>query len=121
MANLRLKFVHSVRDRYGKTRHYFRRSGFKSARLPGLPGSTEFMRAYQAALGGAAARIEIGVSRSTPGSVAAAVALYYQSVSFGSLGPATQQVRRRILNQFREGIGWPRSNRSASRSWWLRR
>jgi integrase len=42
---------------------------------------------------------------SKPGSVAAAVALYYQSISFGSLGPATQQVRRRILDRFREDWG----------------
>jgi hypothetical protein len=106
VAALRLKFVHSVHDRYGKTRHYFRRPGFKSAPLPGLPGSTEFMQAYQAALaGGNEARIEIGISRSKPGSVAAAVALYYQSISFGSLGLATQQVRRRILNRFRDDWG----------------
>jgi hypothetical protein len=106
VANLRLKFVHSVRDRHGKTRHYFRRPGFKSVRLPGLPGSAEFMAAYQASLaGGGAVRIEIGVSRSKPGSVAAAVALYYQSISFGSLGHATQQVRRRILDRFRDDWG----------------
>jgi integrase len=106
MAKLPLSFVHSVRDRHGKTRHYFRKPGFKSVRLPGLVGSAEFMEAYQASLGGgAAARIEIGASRSPPGSVAAAVALYYQSISFGSLGPATKQVRRRILDRFREDWG----------------
>jgi hypothetical protein len=84
-----LQFVHSVRDRHGRTRHYFRRLGFKSVRLPGLPGSAEFNRAYEAAkAGGTAARIEIGASRSKPGSVAAAVALYFGSIAFGNLAPS---------------------------------
>jgi hypothetical protein len=73
--------------------------------LPGLPGSPEFNRAYETALAGETAPIEVGVSRSKPGSVAAAVATYYQSISFGSLGPATKQVRRRILDRFREEWG----------------
>ncbi len=106
VAKLPLKFVHAVRDRHGKTRHYFRRAGFKSVRLPGLPGSAEVMAAYQAALAGeTASRIEIGASRSEPGSVAAAVALYYQSIAFGRLGPATKQVPRRILDRFRDDWG----------------
>jgi integrase len=101
---VKLPYVHSVRDRRGKQRHYFRKAGFKRAPLPGLPGSAEFNRAYEAALAGET-RIEVGVSRSKPGSVAAAVAAYYQSISFGSLGPATKQVRRRILDRFRDEWG----------------
>ena len=98
-----LPFVHSVRDRHGRTRHYFRRLGFKSVRLPGLPGSAEFNRAYEAAkAGGAPARIEIGARRNKPGSVAAAVALYFQSMAFGNLAPGTQRDRRRVLEHFRE-------------------
>jgi hypothetical protein len=50
-------------------------------------------------------RLEIGASRSRPGSVAAAVALYFQSMAFGNLGPATRTVRRRILERFRETHG----------------
>jgi integrase len=101
-----LPFVHSVRDRHGRTRHYFRRLGFKSVRLPGLPGAAEFNRAYEAALaGGTPARIEIGASRSKPGSVAAAIALYFQSMAFGSLASGTQRDRRRILEHFREAHG----------------
>ena len=34
-----------------------------------------------------------------------AVATYYQSISFGSLGPATKQVSRRILDNFRDEWG----------------
>ena len=101
-----LPFVHSVRDRHGRTRHYFRRAGFKSARLPGVPGSAEFNRAYEAALAGeTASRIEIGASRNKPGSVTAAVSLYFQSLAFGNLAPGTQRDRRRILEHFREAHG----------------
>jgi integrase len=98
-----LPFVHSVTDRRGRTRHYFRRLGFKRVRLPGEPGSAEFNRAYEAAkAGGTAARVEIGASRSKPGTVAAAVALYFQSMTFGNLAARTQRDRRRILEHFRE-------------------
>jgi hypothetical protein len=55
LANLRFPYINSFRDRHDKTRHYFRRPGFKSVALPGLPGSAEFMEAYQAALAGSTA------------------------------------------------------------------
>jgi integrase len=106
LANLRLPHINSFRDRHGKTRHYFRRPGFKSVALPGLPGSAEFMAAYQAALAGSTApRIEIGASRSKPGSVAAAVALYLGSMDFGGLARETQRDRRATLERFREAYG----------------
>jgi integrase len=101
----KLPYVHSPRDRHGNQRHYFRKPGVKRARLPGEIGSQEFLAAYQTALAGETALVEVGASRSKPGSVAMAVALYFQSISFGSLGPATQQVRRRILNNFRDDWG----------------
>jgi integrase len=106
LASLRLKFVHAFKDRHGKPRHYFRRPGQKRVPLPGLPSSAEFMAAYQAALAGETApRLEIGIGRSKPGSVAAAVALYFGSMAFGNLAPDTQRQRRRILEHFREDFG----------------
>jgi integrase len=99
-------FVHSIIDRHGKRRHYFRRSGQKSVSLPGAWGSQEFQDAYRAALAGETAPpIEIGESRSKPGSVAAAVALYLGSMDFGALADATRRDRRRILEHFREAYG----------------
>ena len=77
-------YVHAFTDRHGKARFYFRRPGFRRAALPGLPYSSEFMAAYDAALHGA--RVELGASRSKPGTVAAAVAGYFGSMAFaGSL------------------------------------
>ena len=41
------RYVHGFVDRHGKPRFYFRRPGFESVPLPGLPYSPEFMRAYE--------------------------------------------------------------------------
>ena len=54
MTKLKLKHGNEFRDRHGRVRRYFRRPGCKSVSLPGLPGSAEFMAAYQAALTGTA-------------------------------------------------------------------
>lgn len=51
MTSLRLRYVQALRDSRGVRRYYFRRAGAPRVTLPGLPGSAEFMAAYQAALG----------------------------------------------------------------------
>jgi integrase len=104
VANLRFKFVHEFTDRRGKVRHYYRRPGFKAVPLPGLPGSAEFNRAYEAATA-TAPRIVIGADRSAPGSVSAAVAAYFGSMAFGNLAPRTQRERRWVLEKFRNDYG----------------
>jgi hypothetical protein len=48
MTRIKLRHVNEYRDRHGKVRRYFRRKGGRSIPLPGLPGSIEFMAAYQA-------------------------------------------------------------------------
>jgi integrase len=68
-------------------------------RLPGLPGSAEFNRAYEAAL--AAAPAPVGARRSRPGSLSAAIAEYYGSQAFRSLSGGTPAKRRAILERFR--------------------
>jgi integrase len=83
--------------------HYFRRTGFPRVRLPGLPFSPEFMMAYQDAM--ALAPAPIGVSRSKPGAVAAAVAAYFVSPQFAQLAAGTQRDRRIILQRFRDQYG----------------
>jgi integrase len=90
-------------------RHYFRASG-KQAALPGQPGSVEFMAAYQTALAALeaaapAAPTDIGASRTRPGSVNAAVALYFGSRAYAELALETRMARRRILERFREQHG----------------
>jgi integrase len=104
MSSIRIRFVQAWVDREGRAHHYFRRRGFERVRLPGLPGSPEFMRAYEAALGSKPE--PIGASRSKPGSVAAAIASYYDSVAFTKyLAPETQGVRRAVLDAFKREHG----------------
>ncbi len=101
MARLRLQYVDEIKDRYGKLRHYFRRAGGR-IRLPGLPGSAEFMAAYQAALTGATeVEIEIGASRTAPGTINAAIVAFYQSYTFTKNKPITRQTDGNILEAFR--------------------
>jgi hypothetical protein len=75
-------------------------------RLPGLPWSPEFMEAYEAAKGGRSATIEIGASRTIPGTVNAAVVSYYQSSAFkDGLAESSRTSRRAILERFRADHG----------------
>ena len=81
MARIKLKYVNAFanRDRKDKrVRYYFRRRGSKAIPLPGLPGSEEFMAAYAAALAGLP-DVEIGASRTLPGTINALVVSYYGS------------------------------------------
>ena len=104
MTRIKLKYVHEYRDVRGKPRRYFRRPGFKQITLPGLPGSTEFMAAYEQALAGLPRR-EIGADRTMPGTVNAAIVGYYQCLAFRGLAPSTQARRRAILERFRNEHG----------------
>jgi integrase len=107
MSRIRLEYVHAFIDRHGKPRHYFRRPGYKRVPLPGLPGSQEFMHAYQVALD-TGARIEIGAARSMPGTIGALVGSYLNSIAFANLADETQRSRRGILERFRDEHGGKR-------------
>jgi integrase len=79
-------------------------------RLPGLPGSVEFMEAYQAALTGEPPQVQLGASRTLPGTVNALVVGYLDCSSgstspFKTLAAETQRTRRNILENFREAHG----------------
>src|SRR5262249_25254978 len=104
MSRLRLPYVQAWVDDDGRARHYFRRKGCRRVHLPGLPGSPEFMAAYQSALD-AAPPIEIGKRRNPAGSLSAAIAAYYESLEFRALKGGTPAMRRAILERFREQHG----------------
>jgi integrase len=98
------KYTQAWVDRDGRARCYFRRRGYPRVQLPGLPWSPSFMAAYEAALTGP--RTAIGAGRSKPGSVAAAVAEYFDSQQFfASKSAGTQRMRRGILERFRAAYG----------------
>jgi integrase len=100
------KYVHGFFDRHGKPRFYFRRAGFKTMPLPGLPWSPEFMAAYEAGMKGDWQRQEIGAQRTVPGTVNACIVSYYNtSADFRDLADGTKKSRRAILERFREEHG----------------
>jgi integrase len=103
MTRIRLKYVQAWVDGEGRVHRYFRRPGFPRVRLPGLPGSPGFMRAYETAL--ASVQLPIGVDRNKPGSLSWALALYYPSLEFRSLKGGTPAMRRAILERFRNAHG----------------
>jgi len=103
MTRIKLDYVHEY-TRRGKPYYYFRRWGFKRVRLPGPPGSAEFMAAYERALSGTQPK-QIGANRTRPGTVNAAVVGYYQCLAFRQTAMGTQLLRRRILERFRADHG----------------
>jgi integrase len=101
MTKLRLDYIHEFRDRHGKIRRYVRLPGGKRVPLTGSPGTEAFMAAYAAALAGEAPLVEIGASRTQPGTVNAAVISYFNSAAFQAGAPDTRRTRRNILERFR--------------------
>jgi integrase len=91
------KFVQGFIDRHGKPRFYFRRAGFKTVPLPGLPWAPEFMAAYEEALAGQPA--QVASQRAKPGTIRALAVSYYNSVGFRSMKPITQSVYRNIIDR----------------------
>src|SRR6516164_7879425 len=107
MAKIELQYVKSYINRHGKVDHYFRRRGQKLVRLPGLPGSDEFMLAYTEALGSAVAQVSVepGAARTRPGTIAALITRYIASGAFQIARDSSQAQYMRILNMLRTGFG----------------
>jgi hypothetical protein len=81
------------------------RRELKQVPLPGLPHSTEFMDAYQTALG-TEHREEINASRTAPGTMNALVVSYYKSdAGKNGLEEETRKTRRRVIEKFRTEHG----------------
>jgi site-specific recombinase XerD len=94
MTKIRLKYVKRYKDRHGRVRHYFRRPGCSQVPLPGLPGSLEFMDAYQAALGAGPAPKH---PKAGAGSFGRLVLDYFQAAPFTNLKASSQATYRFAL------------------------
>jgi integrase/recombinase XerD len=97
MVKIRLRYVVEDTDRLGNPRLYFRRKGQAKVRLPGLPGSDEFMAAYKTALLDSGQRTTL-YGRPARGSFGHLCLNYYASAMFKSLDGSTQSWRRRALD-----------------------
>jgi len=69
------RYVHGFLDRHGKPRFYFRRPGFESKRLRGLPYSPEFMADYHGAM--ADQPLSVGLGKTRPGAMLALAISYF--------------------------------------------
>jgi integrase len=101
MTRIKLEYVHEYRDRHGKVRRYVRRRGFRAMPLPGLPGSPEFMQAYQDAISGPAVRLR----KPKAGTLAALAADFFNSTEFANLKPSSQATYRLTLGPVLERDG----------------
>jgi integrase len=99
MARIRLKYMTADIDRHGNVRHYFRRNGEPKIRLPGLPGSQEFMTAYKAAMRGDTVQNNAAIAKGTPGSFKSLCERYYVSQEWKSLDTTTQRRRRSFFDK----------------------
>jgi integrase len=111
MTRIRLPYIHEYQDRHGRIRRYFRRGRIKIA-LPGLPGSEEFMAAYQDALAQhAAGAPSIGAGRTGEGTIDALAVAYYRSSDYLALGDATRATYRGEIERLRVEHGEKRVSR----------
>lgn len=104
MSKVRIAYVHGKVGRDGRLRYYFRRKGhpLNRTRLPGLPGSPEFMTVYQSCLAGEAPTVtSAGSGKTRSGTISAAIVGYTSTPDFGTLAPRSRLDRRRILERLR--------------------
>jgi integrase len=94
MTKIKLPFVHEYYDRHGRLRRYVRRPGSRRVALPGLPGSPEFMQAYQDAMSGPV----LSPRNPKVGTLAALAAEFFGSTEFANLKPSSQATYRLTLS-----------------------
>jgi integrase len=98
VSKIELRYVQRYRDCRGKVRHYLRRRGKPNVPLPGLPGSPEFMTAYESAI--ADDTHGPPAVRHKEGTIAYLVERFYRSSSFTNRAASTQNSYRLILDKF---------------------
>lgn len=107
MAQIKLKYVNTLKDSKGIVRRYFRRGGKQLGALPGVPGSDEFMTAYAAYL---AEKPPAAVRVMHEDSLAKLIVDFYGSRFFTDLKPSSRQLYRYALEPMSKAHG----HRSAS-------
>jgi integrase len=103
VSKINLPYVQEYRDCRGKVRRYVRRPGKPRVPLPGIPGSAEFMAAYESAI---AANAPLpGAGRHKEGTIGALVVGFYRSALFANLKPSSQRPYRLVLDKFAQEDG----------------
>lgn len=102
MTKIRLPYIHEFQDAKGRVWRYVRRKGKPRVRLPGAPGSPEFMKAYQDAL---AAQPETPIPHKV-GTIGNLVSRFYRSVEFANLKGRSPRTYRLVLDRFAKEDGY---------------
>jgi integrase len=92
------RYVKGYIDRNGHPRFYFRRTGFKSVPLAGLPWSPGFMAAYSAAMTDQPPQVIVRTT-ARAGSFAALAASYFASTAFLTMKPSTRGVYNNAIER----------------------
>lgn len=110
------KHVYAAPDRHGKMRYRFRRKGWKSAYLPGLPGSAEMHRAYAAIIDAGALpdASAVPLRRAAPRSIDDLIAKHKATMRWRKKSSRTQYVQGRILERFADRVD-PKGRRFGER------
>ena len=104
MVRIKLKYIVEDADRHGTIRLYVRMPGRPKMRLRGVPGSSEFMAAYQAAITRQPDKPR-QAREAARGSFRRLCTSYFASSSFAQLDPMTQNWERRALERICESSG----------------
>jgi integrase len=91
------RYIHAFLDRHGKPRFYYRRAGFETKPLRGIPYSPEFMADYHAAV--ADQPLPVGLGRARPGTMLALALSYFTSPGFRTLRLSTQRAYRWTIDR----------------------
>lgn len=105
LATITLKYIKRYTDRLGTERHYFNKIGRPKVALPGLPGSSEFMRLYQECLDAIPAQPAKPMARAAKGSISDLVSRYYASSKFKNLADLTQSSYRNEIKKIDKAYG----------------
>ncbi len=98
MTLVKFKYVTRDCDRHGNVRFYFRKPGKPKVRLPGTPGSDDFLNAYRAAL---AEGKPVAVEKSFDW----LCERYYRSAEFQALEDDTRRRKRSVLDEIGNIVG----------------
>ncbi|WP_108459150.1 tyrosine-type recombinase/integrase [Devosia naphthalenivorans] len=105
LATIKLKYIKHYKDRLGTERYYFNKIGRPRTALPGLPGSTEFMQAYQECIDALPAQPATPKARASKGSISDLVSRYYASSTFKNLAGLTQSSYRNEIKKIDVAYG----------------
>lgn len=98
-------YVNVFKDRHGKLRYRYRKTGRATVYLHGAFGSPEFRAAYDAACAGHTSTIIPGASRTVPGTINALAVAIYGSAEWKQLSKSTQSTYRGIIERLRADYG----------------